>query len=242
MTGGKAHHSTISDPGWEAAVPDIERWVEIRSMLLGGEASTLGTPDGGLVIDSSLYIAGVVGWPDDQVIAAAVEILMPDAEILVPPEAVDHVVAALGVVTRERAVLHRLRSALPPSDHIGVGVTPVDSQLLGSLPPQLASEAEGAAWAAVRRVDGQAVSLCTAWWLTETLWDVGVDTLEDHRRQGHARACFLALEQRLRSRSLQPVWGALEENAASLAMAASLGFEPVDELWVVRLTDADGAV
>jgi hypothetical protein len=32
----------------------------------------------------------------------------------------------------------------------------------------------------------------------------------------------------------QPVWGALEENAPSMRMAANLGFLPVDTLTVVQ--------
>jgi len=35
-----------------------------------------------------------------------------------------------------------------------------------------------------------------------------------------------------RERGKQPVWGAMQSNAASLRLAAKLGFAPVDELVV----------
>ena len=72
--------------------------------------------------------------------------------------------------------------------------------------------------------------------ITETLWDVGIDTLEGHRRKGHARACYLALASHLAAQGFSPVWGAYEDNEASLAMAESLGFIPVDEFWVIELS------
>ncbi len=35
-------------------------------------------------------------------------------------------------------------------------------------------------------------------------------------------------------RRKRPVWGALESNAASLALAKKLGFRPVDKLFVMH--------
>ncbi|MCI0425472.1 MAG: hypothetical protein L0Z49_02405 [Actinobacteria bacterium] len=69
-------------PAWDRAVPDVPRWAETRSMLLQG-AKVMGTPEGGVVIDATMEIAGVVGHPARQVLVSAVSILRRDAELLV---------------------------------------------------------------------------------------------------------------------------------------------------------------
>ena len=70
--------------------------------------------------------------------------------------------------------------------------------------------------------------------MTETLWDVGIDTVPEHRRRGHATAAFRALAGHLAARGLQPVWGAKDDNVASLRLAAKLRFEPTNHLAVVK--------
>ena len=78
---------------------------------------------------------------------------------------------------------------------------------------------------------GRIVAVCSAAWETETLWDVSVETVPDHRRRGLAAACFIALARwMLAERGKRPVWGAHESNPASLALAASLGFVRESEL------------
>ena len=219
-------------PDWDRAVPDIPRWVETRSMLLQ-EAVTVGTPEGGLVLGRGLDLAGVVGAPDDEILGKAMAMLQPDAELLVPPESIDHVMRSIPHARAELAVIHDAPPLLPMPDDHAVEVRPVDEKDLGWLSCDLAPEAEGARWAAVKPVNGEVVAMCTAGPITETLWDVGIDTVEGHRRQGYARSCFLTLAEHLSP--LSPVWGALDDNQASLAMAASLGFSPIDELWVVTV-------
>ena len=87
-----------------------------------------------------------------------------------------------------------------------------------------------AAAIAVRVVDDEVVAVCAAGDVTETLWDVGIDTVPGHRRRGHAAAAFRALAAHMARAGRQPVWGAQDDNVASLALAARLGFEPVDRL------------
>jgi RimJ/RimL family protein N-acetyltransferase len=81
--------------------------------------------------------------------------------------------------------------------------------------------------------DGVAVAFCYAAFQTETLWDVSIDTIPRARGRGHARraAAFLIAHQRDRGR--RPVWGAVESNLPSQAVAKSLGFLPADALRVV---------
>ena len=202
-------------------------------MLLHGEALVLGEPEGGLVIDASRKLATVVGRPGMDLIEEARSHLLPGAELLVTSDDFDHLHEHLLGLTAEKAIIHALANPLPTVEVRDVDVAEVDDSFLSRLPPQLAPEADGAFVAATREVDGMVVALCTAGSITETLWDPGIDTIEAYQRQGHARACFLALARHLDP--LIPIWGALDDNAASLGMAAGLGFEPVDELWVVTI-------
>ncbi len=86
---------------------------------------------------------------------------------------------------------------------------------------------------AVRVVAGVVVAVCAAGDVTETLWDVGIDTLEGHRRKGFAAACFRSLAAYMALRGKQPVWGANEDNVQSLELARKLGFQPVDRVAVL---------
>jgi len=74
------------------------------------------------------------------------------------------------------------------------------------------------------------VAFCYAAVQTETLWDVAVDTLAEHRRRGLAAACFTALARHMNDRGLSPVWGSLDDNVASMKLARKLGFVPVARL------------
>ncbi|CAN5740974.1 hypothetical protein BH23ACT5_BH23ACT5_16260 [soil metagenome] len=223
------------DVGWDAAVPDEPRWVEVRSILLSNTGHVIGTPTGGVVVDSDGELAGLVGQPDEATLRHARPHLVPGAELLVTRDGLAQARALLPDRHPARAILHlRADTALPPPDP-RLEVVAVNEEMLATLPSQLASEVEGAEVAVVRRVGGSAVSACGAYSLTETLWDVGVDTLDVHRRQGHARACFFALVAHMAQMGMRPVWGVYEDNVASLSMARSLGFEPVDELWVMPL-------
>ena len=80
------------------------------------------------------------------------------------------------------------------------------------------------------------VSVCLPTLVTERFWDVSIETVEGYRRSGRAAAAFLRVEREMRSKGLTPVWGAAENNPASLALAAKLGFVPVAEVaWFERL-------
>lgn len=226
------------DPDWDQAVPDLPRWIETRSLLLHGDGTVVGDPSGGLVIGDGGFTVGVVGLPDPWVIERARPLFAPDAELLVIPESLKYMTGLLTEGRPRRAILHRLAEPITEAPVAGVEIAEVDESFLASLPAELGPEVEGAYMAAVRRVGGAVVSVCGAASITETLWDVGIDTLDGHRRRGHASACYLALAGRLASDGRQPVWGAYDDNEESLAMARSLGFEEVDELWVIELHPA----
>jgi GNAT superfamily N-acetyltransferase len=219
---------------WDRAVPDIPRWVEVRSLLLHDEATVFGDPSGGVVVGGDGFTVGIVGRPDVDVVERARALFARDAEVLVGPEDLDHGLALIPHGRPRRAILHRLPAAFSGAPAQAATIVEVDAGFLGSLPPDLATEVEGSYLAAFREIDGLVVSVCGAASITETLWDVGIDTLEAYRRQGHARDCYMTLAGHLATRGQQPVWGAYDDNAPSLALATSLGFSAVDELWVIE--------
>jgi RimJ/RimL family protein N-acetyltransferase len=82
-------------------------------------------------------------------------------------------------------------------------------------------------------VDDKPVSFCDAGTQTESLWDIGIDTLEEHRRQGYAALCVAYMIDQMGRLGKRPVWGAEESNLASMRLAAKLGFKPVDRIVVL---------
>ena len=221
-------------PEWNLAVPDLPRWVEVRSLLLHDEGTVFGEHGGGVVVGSDGFTVGIVGEPGPEIFQEARRLFAPDAEVLVIPETLSHMTDLIPEGRPRRAILHALEGPVEPVGDRNVEIVSVDADFLASLPPELATEVEGAYVAGVRRVDGRVVSVCATSTITESLWDVGIDTLDGHRRQGHARACYLGLASHLASQGRQPVWGAYDDNLPSLSMARSLGFVPVDELWVIE--------
>ena len=79
-------------------------------------------------------------------------------------------------------------------------------------------------------VDRQPVSFCYAGAITETWWDIAVDTLPAHRRRGYAALCVAFMIRHMRAGGKHPVWQAVEDNPASWMLARKLGFDAIDEL------------
>lgn len=82
--------------------------------------------------------------------------------------------------------------------------------------------------------DGEPVSFCYAGSVTETLWDISIDTVPGHRRRGCAGLCVAFMVRHMGEQGKQPVWGAAEDNPASWRLARKLGFVPVDELALLQ--------
>ena len=83
--------------------------------------------------------------------------------------------------------------------------------------------------------DGLPVAFCYPVVQTETLWDVSIDTLEGYRHRGLGTRAARRMITRLLEFGKWPVWGALESNQASRALAARLGFIEADRLTVFSL-------
>ena len=60
---------------------------------------------------------------------------------------------------------------------------------------------------------------------TDTLWQIGVDTLEPYRQKGIGKAVVSALTEYILDQRNIPFYSALESNTASRQLAASLGYK-----------------
>ena len=133
----------------------------------------------------------------------------------------------------ERVLMHLLAPewVAPPGKNVPVRMLREDDSL-DHLPPGLRfemSQARVSGPVAVALVDGLPVSFCYPCWITETLWDVSIDTLEPYRRRGLAAQATQFMIGRMKEAVREPVWAALESNVASLALARQLGFTQVGE-------------
>ncbi|MEM9800742.1 MAG: GNAT family N-acetyltransferase [Planctomycetota bacterium] len=115
-----------------------------------------------------------------------------------------------------------------------------DDEALQTLPDglidELAAQEEFPACAA-SFAGGAVASLAYAFVETETLWDVSIETVSAFRREGFGASAAAFLIERQLQRGLRPVWSASTENAASLALAAKLGFELAGAIGVARIRE-----
>ncbi len=240
MTRPLSELAAVLDGGSLAArLPDIPRWVELRADLLSGRAQAYGADEDGFVaLDPVVRFGYVVGRPSPSLIqslGAACD------EVLAPPETAHWASAALPDWRAELATVHVLSDpgTLPavPSDRVRL-VGREDVERMAHLPADLREEMRtelrrGGEICAAFAGD-RAVSFCYAGPVTERWWDISIDTLDSHRRQGFATACVVAEIVRRRAMGLDPVWGALAGNLASFRLAARLGFVPHDAVVVLE--------
>ena len=223
---------------------DEPRWVETRFMLLQGEATVTGlTGDRRrFVAESTRWpLVALVGRPDRAFVEAAAARAGEDTEILVAEEDGDWAEAALAGWERVGATIHAWPGGVPlPAAPPESEARLLDIGELGTLahvPDDLRADmATAAAYAPVAAAftDGAAASFCYATAVTETLWDISIDTLDGFRERGLATSAVRCLSAALARRHKWPVWGAADDNAASLAAARSMGFEPAGRLAVFR--------
>lgn len=231
-----------------AAVPDVPRWIETRAMLLTGEYDLLSygsDPRDFIVRARSTPLVVISGEPN----LNPLEDVSRQPEIgvvLCEPESADRAARFLPGWNRVDAVIHRLAESRVPVEPapggVEVGILPANetrtpADRLSHLPGRLRQElldavATGHVVAAF--VDHRPVAFCYPAWETEALWDASVDTLPGYRRRGLAAACASFAIDHMRRHGKEPVWGALADNEASLALAAKLGFEPEDRMAVLR--------
>jgi RimJ/RimL family protein N-acetyltransferase len=224
-----------------ALLPDRPRWVELRALLLSGRGDVLGfqpDPLAAAVADSAFGSAFVLGRPAFAAMGEALALAGPSGTLMTSIESMEWVSAALPELATERAILHELGpgAALAPVDpgevrHLRpdeVETLPLPTGLL----EELRSAASGGTPIAAALANGQPVAFCYAGSVTESLWEVAIDTLEAWRRRGYAARAARFEIARFHAFGRRPVWGAVESNAASRGLAAKLGFVAVDELWI----------
>ena len=203
-----------------------------------------------VVADASL--AGVVGDPSSLELGALVRSMRGDVNVLAQNEDSVGVGATLGGWKRRAAILHVLPGAMdwesqddpsarvftretaPRLDHVDEGLRREIVDALagrttarfvpGALPEAIRITSAvtvpvGAVWA-----ERFPVAFCYPVWQTETWWDVSIDTLREYRKRGYGGRAARALIRHMLGQGRAPVWGALETNAASRALAARLGF------------------
>lgn len=239
-------------------VPDRPHWVDTRGMLLSGRAivrARAGSDpahDPFIAVVPDAALASVVGAAADGDIAAAVQSLGGDVNLLSQLEDAATVARALPGWVRRTAVIHTLprtpaweseadtatqiftRQNAPRFDHVPETLRrelldALEGRTLsrfvpGTVPDLPRCAATGGGPMAAVWADGRPVAFCYPVWQTESWWDVSIETLESYRGRGLAGRAARTLIRHLRGSGRAPVWGALDTNAASRALAARLGF------------------
>jgi GNAT superfamily N-acetyltransferase len=211
-----------------------------------------GTMPGAIVVVADSALASIIDRPEPHAIGNVVASLPGDVNVLAQMENADYVSRALPTWKRHRAIIHVLRGApawqptsdlntrvftrasAPRFDHVPASLSrelldalngrTISRFVPGVVPPVAARTSHvtvpmAAAWA-----DGRPVSFCYPVWQTETLWDVSIETLEPYRGHGLGASAARTLIRHMRRTGRAPVWGALDTNTASRALAARLGF------------------
>ena len=231
-------------------LPDLPRWVETRGMLLSGRCDLIVPPEPGaadaVVRGTDFGLFCVSGDPPLEALPAALA-RHGGRAVLCAGGRSEELSTILSGWTRSRAVIHALAGEEPSGPRVGQAGVRVamlsgrDAGALSHVPDRLREElstALGCSHVAAAFVEDLPVAFCYASYETETLWDLSIDTLEGYRRRGLARASSEFLIGHMARHGKRPVWGALDSNAPSIRMAASLGFVPVDTLTVFAPPEA----
>lgn len=213
-----------------AALPDTPRWLYARSLLRSGSASVQLGPsnDAALIADDTTAV--LVGRADPDLLRDGLAGGRSASALLVHDDATAAARAALPNWSFRRFVVHAFATPVTSATAAPWGVIvsmPVDPVVLAGFPADIRTDAADAPAAAIRIVAGHPVAVCAVSDLTETWWDVGIDTVPTARRQGHATAVFTALAATMAAQGRQPIWAAYEDYPPSLALAARLGFRPM---------------
>ena len=218
---------------------DSPRWIETRFMLLRGEAEVTGLSGDRrrfVAVSQRWPLASVVGRPDPAFIAGAAARVRPGSTVLCAEEDGDHTAGALPGWERIGADIHAWPGGRPiapaPGDRDARLLQPgemADLNLPDGLRAEILTAADYSPIAAGLAA-GVPVAFCYATSITESLWDVSIDTLEEHRRRGHAAHAFALMAATMGALGKWPVWGAADDNVASLALAARLGFVKAERL------------
>lgn len=226
-----------------ASLPDIGRWIETRGMLADEDCPIFADDwrEGFVVVDEEL--ASIVGRPSAERIVEAVS---PEVEeVLVFPENRELAEQTLPGWFFDHVLQHRLPPGfrLPSPRHECRNLERRELDALTHLSDELHGELEDAMerprdLSAVF-VDGLPVAFCYATYFSESIWDVSIDTIPSHRRQGCAESAFLHRAHEMAERGLRPIWCAASTNPASWKLAHKIGFEQEDTFWIATREKPD---
>jgi GNAT superfamily N-acetyltransferase len=223
-----------------AQLPDVPIWVETRDLLLWDGSRLLENPArSGFVVWSPEDGSGsVVGEPEPHALAQAARDV---PELLAFADNIESVRSLLPGFEAEIASIFSAPELLPPAPpHRCRRIDPNEisslSHIPGDLLEQLCHVAEEGLPVAAAFDGALPVAFAYVASETESLWDVSIDTIESHRRQGYAAAAVVHLMRSMKEKGKSAVWGALESNRASANLARRLGFVENDRLWVLTRT------
>lgn len=234
------------------SLPDVPRWLEVRSMLISGHCEVLGLEERETqpnfvareLEEGEDRMVYVVGRPSPGAIREAARRNRGGGMVMAAPEDASNIEGALPGWTATRATLHLLGDAphlpsLAEGEVEPLGASDLRASWVEGIPEDLRSFLEGVivgakAPASAAWVGWRPVSFCVASDQTEGLWDISIDTLSGHRRRGHAARCVSWMVEEMRRWGKEPVWAAEETNVPSMRLAARLGFVPADGLVLFR--------
>jgi hypothetical protein len=219
-----------------AEIADSPATLEFRAAARAPKSRIFRSAGGLIVSDPRTCLECASGGVRLEDVQAVYPAILPDVEVLADRAAYE---VLRDAVEFERAIVHTLAAPWqsPPRTIAGLTIRPLTAgdpidhlpdELRGEIERALADETVFAGF-----VDGVAVSFSYSASCTETWADISIDTIEAQRGRGIGAAVAARLIDDIVARGLAPVWGAVESNAASLALAAKLGFTNVaGELWV----------
>ena len=211
-------------------------------MLSSGRGSIVEAPppDPPTVIAApSVMLAVAFRWDCRDALFRALQRVPREFSIVAPVEAESVLATALPRREREPATLFQLPATeagrLTAPDVVARLLNEREYGQLDNLPPILRGELrEACRYSPIASAfaDDRPVSFCYSGWETESHWDLSIDTLETYRRRGLGMAACICLIRHFAQQGKTAVWGSLESNPASEALAYKLGFTPVDRLLV----------
>jgi GNAT superfamily N-acetyltransferase len=220
-------------------LPDISRYVEARALLFWGQCEIFGFqagPDPSVVLrDAEAGDIFVIGVPDDSAVRVAAERGQGRGQLIISDMQAARLGALLPDHVPTRAIVHLLGNVdrLPPTSEGNVRFIEAGAFDRREIPAELFDELHGAAELspiAASFAENRPVAFCYAGAVTETLWDVSIDTLPEFRRFGHAARAAAHMIRYMAGFDRRAVWASAEDNPASRELARKLGFQPVDTL------------
>lgn len=215
-------------------LPDIPRWVEAHGIATSDAGWRRDWAGGFALGHDAARLAVIAGEPAiEDVRRFASEVAGHAVLVELEREGVARALERDGRRVA-KAILHTLPSPELLPDLEGAERLAAKAGL-AHVPADVADEIERArgtrdVWAAW--VDERPVAFAYAPWRSGAWFDISVDTLSEARQLGLGTIVAAAMIRAERAAGREPVWGADEDNAASLRLAARLGFVAMDAIWV----------